>query len=373
MGRSEMNAPLHRLGPMLTGLAVSISVLMQSSLAFTQSGSETGAAAEALFSRARQLLDKKQYHEACLKLEESQRLDPAVGTLLYLGFCYEKVGRNASAWSTYRAAQSAASQAGQTGRAEIARQRADRLEPRLARLVVNVLPNAPATLKVTRNGVQLGTASLGQPMPVDPGEHVIVAKAPGREAFSTVVKVEPGKTTTVEIGKLRAEETAPQAPRVESSTPASETRESTAALKSENGSQLLMIRNEPIEARDRNPRQGGSSVQRWFGIGTSIVGVAGVAVGGAYALRSRSKSNAAEGYRRPGTNIYDEPGYSLNREALDARTIAITTSAAGTAALVGGVVLYLTAGSSRSKHAGVLTHAAVLVLPNAITVEGQWH
>lgn len=361
----------HRLRSILTSLAVSISVVTQSSLARAQSGAETSAAAEALFSRAKQLLDKKQYHEACLKLEESQRLDPAIGTLLYLGFCYEKVGRDASAWSTYRAAQSSASQAGQTGRAEIAQRRAERLEPRLARLVVNALPSAPATLKVTRNGVELGAASLGQSMPVDPGEHLIVAKAPGRQTFSTVAKVEPGKTTTVDIGELRAEEPAPQATKDDSPTPASGTREFATAPKSESEAQLP-IRDEPLETRDRNPRQGGSSVQRWFGIGTSVVGIAGIAVGGAYALRSRSKSNAAEGYRRLGTNIYDEPGYSLNREALDARTIAITTSAAGAAALVGGVVLYLTAGSSRSKSAGVLTHAAVLVLPNAITVEGKW-
>ncbi|HMA95899.1 MAG TPA: hypothetical protein VKP30_24595, partial [Polyangiaceae bacterium] len=141
----------------------------QSLPALGQRGSETSAAAEDLFTRGKQLLDKKQYRDACLKLEESQRLDPAIGTLLYLGFCYERIGKDASAWSTYRAAQSAANQAGQARRAQIAQRRAERVEPRLARLVINLSSVAPEGLRITRNGVELGTASLGQAVPVDPG------------------------------------------------------------------------------------------------------------------------------------------------------------------------------------------------------------
>ena len=54
-------------------------------------------AAEAAFAEARALMQKGRFDEACPKLEASLSLDPALGTLLNLGDCYEKVGKTASA------------------------------------------------------------------------------------------------------------------------------------------------------------------------------------------------------------------------------------------------------------------------------------
>src|SRR5688572_12295677 len=106
------------------------------------------AAAEALFEEAVLLMDKGEALPACPKLEESQRLDPAVGTLLYLGACYEKLGRTASAWATFTEAAYAAKDAGQGDRELIASQNAARLRPLLARLVVEVLARQTEGLSV---------------------------------------------------------------------------------------------------------------------------------------------------------------------------------------------------------------------------------
>ena len=48
-----------------------------------QSTSGDKAAAEALFDQGVSLLRGRRYKEACEKLETSQKIDPAVGTLLY--------------------------------------------------------------------------------------------------------------------------------------------------------------------------------------------------------------------------------------------------------------------------------------------------
>src|SRR5262245_18728599 len=59
---------------------------------------DDSAAAQALFDQGRKLMESERWAEACPKLEESQRLDPAGGTLLHLALCREHEGRIATAW-----------------------------------------------------------------------------------------------------------------------------------------------------------------------------------------------------------------------------------------------------------------------------------
>ena len=54
---------------------------------------ENKAAAEALFDEGRALMDKGDIGGACREFEESDRLDPAPGTLLNLAGCYDGLGQ----------------------------------------------------------------------------------------------------------------------------------------------------------------------------------------------------------------------------------------------------------------------------------------
>lgn len=153
------------------------------------------AAAEALFDEGKKLFLAKRYADACPKLEASQKLDPGIGTLLYLADCYEGMGRVASAWATFREAAAAAKAAGQGERDRVARTRATALEPKLHRLTINVgNPETPG-LKITRNDAEQKQATWGAALPIDPGTHKITASAPGKKPWSTTVQIAEGPGT----------------------------------------------------------------------------------------------------------------------------------------------------------------------------------
>src|SRR5947207_9295748 len=76
--------------------------------------------AEALFREGRRLLEEAKTDEACLKLAESQELDPSSGTLLNLGFCHELQHKLATAWSEYVSAAQMARDQGKEDRAAVA-------------------------------------------------------------------------------------------------------------------------------------------------------------------------------------------------------------------------------------------------------------
>ncbi len=159
-------------------------------------------AAEALFVEGRRLLQEKQWDAACPKLAESYKLDPATGTLLALALCYEGQGKTASAWAAYSEAAARARTEKNAEREQAAKERAAALEPKLPHLVLELAPGAPrpAGLTVSRDGSAVGDASLGAPIPVDPGEHDIVARAPGRPPIAQKVRVAEGETRHVVLG-----------------------------------------------------------------------------------------------------------------------------------------------------------------------------
>src|SRR4051812_42817536 len=96
------------------------------------------AAAQALFDAARELTRQGKFAEACPKFQESNRLDPGLGTRFHLADCYEQSGRVASAWATFLEVASIARSSNQAEREKVATQRAEKLQARLPRLVINV-------------------------------------------------------------------------------------------------------------------------------------------------------------------------------------------------------------------------------------------
>jgi hypothetical protein len=187
-------------GP-LVALAVSaaMTVLAPPRAKAQQAGE--AALAQRLFEEGRELVGAGRYAEACPKFAESQRLDPAVGTLLNLGQCYEKTNRPASAWATYKDAEASAARAGQRERAASAAARAEELRGALPSVVVDV-PRPVPGLVVRCAGREIGSAVWGVAIPVDPGPVRIEASAPSRAPWSREVDVTLGAHARVSVPEL---------------------------------------------------------------------------------------------------------------------------------------------------------------------------
>jgi hypothetical protein len=140
------------------------------------------AVAQALFEEAQRRVAAGDYEQACAKFKASYELDPAGGTLLNLADCLEKQGRTASAWSAFEDALVMAQRDGRGERVEYAQQHIRGLEGKLSYLTVEV-PGSSSVgqLSVQVDGTPLAAAAWGTPLPVDPGEHLLRADAPGFE------------------------------------------------------------------------------------------------------------------------------------------------------------------------------------------------
>jgi hypothetical protein len=148
------------------------------------------ALAETLYQQARDLMAGGRYDEACPKFEESYRLDPATGTLLNLASCHEHQEKFATAWFEYMDAVTAARRDGRQDRVAFAQGRLAELEPKLSRLTLVVPPAADQPeLELELDGARIGRAARGVPTPVDPGSHVVEARAKGRQTFRTTVEI----------------------------------------------------------------------------------------------------------------------------------------------------------------------------------------
>src|SRR6185436_1359623 len=154
----------------------------------------------------------------------SQQLDPALGTMLRLADCYDRVGRSASAWALFREAASVARTRGEADRERIAVERAGELEKRLTKIELKVdRKGAPAGLEIQLNGVNVPRATWDAPLPVDPGKQRIVASAPDRISWSGTLELPEGSgVRAIEVPALAPK---PRVEAAESMAPASSTRE----------------------------------------------------------------------------------------------------------------------------------------------------
>ena len=290
--------------------------------------------AEALFKEGRRLMEAGKYSEACPKFEASVRVQSALGALYQLADCQEKIGRTASAWANFLQVAAAARRTAQYDREQAARTRATELEPRLSKLVITLTANTDLPgLGIARDGAAIDRAALGIAVPVDPGEHLVTASAPGKKHWSQRIKVpSEGATVTLAVPRLEDERSAEApvkpAPAPNNSPPTAPTRFASAT---------------PATGAQSDASLGGNaSDQRTIAILTGGVGVAAAVVGAVFALSAKSAWDDATTLC-PTKQRCSDNAVEISEKANTRATIANVAFAAGAIGIGGAAVLWFTA------------------------------
>jgi serine/threonine-protein kinase len=301
--------------------------------------------AQSLFDEGRLLMEAGDLPLACKKLEESQAIDPGVGTALNIAHCYELVGRSASAWAAYVEAEGAARAAGQSEREEYAHERAVELAATIPKLTLRLSRSAQslANLEVTMNGQAVGPSTFGTAIAVDPGDYALLARAPGYEEWSTTLQVRAGVDSGVLIPELRS---LPQ-----------QQSDAAAALA------------QPVaRASTKSPI---NTTRRSVSLALGGAGLVGVVVGTALALDAKSRYDRAVGSSCAAGRCTDW-AVEQAQAARAQGNWATGASLIGGALLASGLVLWLTAPPAASTERAALRPqlSAVRIGSNGIVLDG---
>jgi hypothetical protein len=302
----------------ITGALGCAALLSGAAVASAQSPSSS-AAAEALFQEGVALSEKGQWRQACEKLAASEELDVAVGTLLRLGDCYERTGRTASAWASFQAARSLAQAQGMAERERLAKQRVDALEPKLARLTIVAPSITPPGLQVMSGEEPVPAASWGSSVPVDAGERVVEARAPGYVTFRRAVTIPAtaGARVLVSIPALEPELVADVAAPAQAPT------------------KRAVVPKKPPSSTDRG------YAARATGITFAVVGGVGLLGAGGLALLSNKRNDQSLEHCPNGPKLCTSRGVQLREEALTLADMATVSAAVGGGLLATGLVVYV--------------------------------
>jgi serine/threonine-protein kinase len=266
--------------------------------------------AEADFTAGKHLLEHGDTPGACDRFAESKRLDPGLGVTLYLADCYQRLGKTASAWTEFRSAEQMA-RARNDKRADLAHRRAQALEPKLMHLTVRVVPSS-MTPEVTLDGVALPADTWGTAMPVDPGDHAVIARA-GSKVREYDVHLDADRTAA-EIA-VEAFEEPPPPPESVSTEPAPPPPET------------------PAEPEN-------DATRTWVSVGLVGAGVVGVGLGSLFGVMAISDRNASNAGPCNAADQCNARGLSLRDDAIREARISTIAFVAGTAGLGAGVVVF---------------------------------
>ncbi len=279
------------------------------------------ALADDLFRSARQLLEQGKVAEACSRFAESQRLDPKPGTLLNLGLCHEREGRNATAYAEVTEATQQLARLGDKEREALARTRLEAIAPNVAKVAIVLPPDSPVD-RLMIDDHEVGRAAWSIPIPLDPGPHKVTASASGRRSSTQSIDVgRTGGVVRLELAPLELE-AAPVAP--------------------------------PAPSRGTEEPVATSSGKRTASLVVLGTGAVALGLGTFFGLRAVSaKSDVDAGC--PSTKGCNDAGLDAVDSGRTSATISTVAFGVGLVAVGVGIYLFATSGSSRGAPARAMS------------------
>lgn len=161
---------------------------------------------EDLFSRGRNELKAGHASEALKLFQDSYALQPALGTLLNIADCVERLNRLEQSWQYFSDARAWAERVKEYDRVDAAVARLEALERRLTIASVVCAAGRPA--------VRVGTLAVtcGQRLALAPGHLEVDATAPSAKPFHVVLEGHAGERLVIAIPELAAEASPPPQP-----------------------------------------------------------------------------------------------------------------------------------------------------------------
>jgi hypothetical protein len=316
---------MHRSIRYFAFLAAALSCWLGSPCVHAQSNA---AIAQQLFLDGQKLMDAGSLPEACAKFADSQRLDPAIGTLMHLAGCHEKMGKFASAWSEFTDVATQAHKGVQPERERYARDHAAALAGKVPKIMIE-LAHPPDGTTITLDGAPLPLGVLGTEIPLDQGDHSLEVAAPGMKHWRQA-KLNLGPSAVVTRVQVMLEEEPPQ--------PAKSHAEGV-----DGNPQAAIVREQAPESHNMTRRVVGFSV--------GGLGLASLAVAIVEEVTSVGRSSDESKY--PATDVTDRQ--TVADQSSTARTYAIVFGAVGVAAVGTGAYLVLTSREATRDVAGTFS------------------
>ncbi|HEY4177211.1 MAG TPA: hypothetical protein VGM90_10280 [Kofleriaceae bacterium] len=272
------------------------SVVLASTIARADGPAIDVKGADALFNEAL-TLQATDVHAACDKFSQAYALNPnAVGILLNVALCDEKLGHTASAVANYRKARDMAVEQKSADHERAATEHLAALEGKVPHATFTFSGPAPAGVALVIDGTQIVSLTELADVPIDPGEHALSVTAPGYLPRRVSFALADGENRSVAIPGL-----------------------------------------------ERAVSKRGS--RRTYGLITGGVGAAAVITGVTLGLVARSRYNSAiDGCDTSGPSpVCDDNHYAKATDARSLATAGTVIGVAGGAVVLVGVYLWLSA------------------------------